>query len=685
MTTDNQNEESSREGADQRFLSIGGSVDNSPIVVGDRNTVNQGPSYYTTNVFSPINVVPTTLVASQPLSKQEYRWRQVLVDNVKHYWIEGVLERSLHNQALIELGLEERSKAVASPLNGVGEFPDEPSRVLPEGIQATDVFDGLGAGRTLLILGEPGAGKTTTLLKLVQSLLERIGDDLSQPIPVILNLSSWAKKRQPIAEWLVQDLYETFQVSKALGKTWIGDEQLVLCLDGLDEVEVKHQDTCVEALNQFIQEYGRTEIVVCSRVKDYEALSARLRLRSAIYVQSLTPEQVDNYLAHAGEQLAALRIVLNQNAEIKKFACSPLILSVMSFAYQDDSSASFPDVGSAETFQQRLFDTYIKRMFQRRRTMCPYESEAAKHWLVWIAQRMVSASQTVFFIENIQPGWLQTKTQRLWYRLESSLILGLVYGLSYGLIYGLSYGLISELSYLPAMDSSYGLNTGLRTGLLGGLANGVGAGLVATKLGNIAPVETLRWSWRNAKKNLLHGLVVGLVLGLIGGLVVGLIVGLVEEGLMIGLGDVLAFGLFIAVMGGLFGGLTSGLIGGLRGPGMSNKMKPNQGVWKSARNAGIFILIIGLSAGLVGGQSVGLLAVLSFGLMAGMIGGGSACLRHFSLRLMLCRMGYAPWNYARFLDYAAERLFLQKVGGGYIFIHRMLLEHFAQMEVEGKG
>jgi hypothetical protein len=26
--------------------------------------------------------------------------------------------------------------------------------------------------------------------------------------------------------------------------------------------------------------------------------------------------------------------------------------------------------------------------------------------------------------------------------------------------------------------------------------------------------------------------------------------------------------------------------------------------------------------------------------------------------------------------------FLQKVGGGYIFIHRMLMEHFAQMELE---
>jgi len=103
---------------------------------------------------------------------------------------------------------------VASPIGSVEEFATETERPLPDGTQVTDVFDSLGAGRTLLVLGEPGAGKTTTLLKLAKTLITRIGDDFSQPIPVVLNLSSWAKKRQSIAEWLVQDLYEIFQVSR---------------------------------------------------------------------------------------------------------------------------------------------------------------------------------------------------------------------------------------------------------------------------------------------------------------------------------------------------------------------------------------------------------------------------------------------------------------------------------------
>jgi hypothetical protein len=46
--------------------------------------------------------------------------------------------------------------------------------------------------------------------------------------------------------------------------------------------------------------------------------------------------------------------------------------------------------------------------------------------------------------------------------------------------------------------------------------------------------------------------------------------------------------------------------------------------------------------------------------------------------------GYAPWNYTRFLDYATEYLFMKKDGGAYNFIHRMLMEHFAQMKENGR-
>jgi hypothetical protein len=44
--------------------------------------------------------------------------------------------------------------------------------------------------------------------------------------------------------------------------------------------------------------------------------------------------------------------------------------------------------------------------------------------------------------------------------------------------------------------------------------------------------------------------------------------------------------------------------------------------------------------------------------------------------------GHTPFNFIKFLDQCAKLILLKKVGGGYIFIHRMLLEYFADLPVQ---
>jgi predicted NACHT family NTPase len=76
----------------------------------------------------------------------------------------------------------------------------------------------------------------------------------------------------------------------------------------------------------------------------------------------------------------------------------------------------------------------------------------------------------------------------------------------------------------------------------------------------------------------------------------------------------------------------------------------------------------------------GLIFGLMGGLILGLLNGGFSCIQHFNLRRILYQKGRIPWNYARFLDYVSERLLMKKVGGGYVFYHRMLMEHFARLE-----
>jgi hypothetical protein len=64
--------------------------------------------------------------------------------------------------------------------------------------------------------------------------------------------------------------------------------------------------------------------------------------------------------------------------------------------------------------------------------------------------------------------------------------------------------------------------------------------------------------------------------------------------------------------------------------------------------------------------------------VAGRYVDGLAFVQHWVLRLLCTLSEVAPWRYACFLDYATERILLRRVGGGYIFIHRMPLEYFAR-------
>jgi hypothetical protein len=152
------------------------------------------------------------------------------------------------------------------------------------------------------------------------------------------------------------------------------------------------------------------------------------------------------------------------------------------------------------------------------------------------------------------------------------------------------------------------------------------------------------------------------------------------------------FGLFVGLLVGLVNVLVGALVRGLGAKGVELRTIPNQGIRLSARNAlatiGVvelffglfFVLVIGLAGALGGRLAVVLILGLLFGAPAGLRYGGSAAICHSLLRDALWRSGDAPRNYAEFLRYTSARHLTRQVGGGFVFRHRMLMEHFAQSE-----
>jgi DNA polymerase III delta prime subunit len=404
-----------------------------PRVQADNNSIAIGEINISGIVTGDIRIGHTIVQAADVRLRHDL---SILLKNVETTWIQGVLEKSVHQAALLELGMELREEAVDNPWKMVMERPDQSREILPQERKIKDIFD--EANRLVLILGEPGSGKTTTLLQLARDLIGEIDSAFTQPIPVILNLSTWTNKQQPLDEWLIGELNSKYRLPKKDGKKWLRDHRILPLLDGLDEVKAENRAACVEKINQLVSDYGLQGLVACSRIKDYTDLNVRLAFYRAIYIQPLTSEQVDEYLNLAGDKLASLRAALQNDKALRSMAQSPLILNVMSLAYQNTSAEdlSASSLNTDKARHKHLFDTYIARMFNRKVSTRPYEDEKTKQHLSWLARNMQRHNQDVFLIESLQPSWMRIPLWQWVYTLMSRLIGGLILGPLVGLFFG---------------------------------------------------------------------------------------------------------------------------------------------------------------------------------------------------------------------------------------------------------
>jgi hypothetical protein len=589
-----------------------------------------------------------------PLSGLQSQNRARLLKRVRKIWIEGLLDQSLHRTVWIDLHLQEQPDALENPWRFQVQELDQAPHALPLGTSVVEVYD--EADGELLILGEPGSGKTTLLLQLARTLLDRAEADEQQRMPVVFHLSSWAQKKEAFALWLVKELKTKYQVPLRVAQHWLDADQVLPLLDGLDEVPTEAQVACVQAITAYYHHPSPTgtSLVVCCRSEEYRALSLHLPLQHAVSILPLTRAQIDTYFSTAQGQLEGLRQALHDDAEFYELACRPLMLSIFTLAYQGVPSVNLPIASTQERTLQAVFDSYVKHMLARRGQLRWWKQKQFLHWLICLAKQLHRRQQTVYSVEDLQPDWLPGNHQRL-YRWSLSLLFGLVGGLLFGLAGGLLFGPI------------FGLSVGLQK--------------------KIQPAEMVTWSWKPERSELVAMLVATLLSMLAGWLLFIVLLGW-EPYVLLGS---LAFALF------------SGLLSGKQLVERA-ALSPNEGIWRSGKNAlvamlftmlfcvllvGLIILLftnqhVLLSVGLVRGLLFvlvrGLLIWLFIGLPIGLFTGLNAFIQHFALRFWLWRLNDFPWKVVPLLDEAADRLLLYKVGGNYVFVHRLLLEYFATLD-----
>ncbi|MCB8946312.1 MAG: hypothetical protein H6658_21415, partial [Ardenticatenaceae bacterium] len=667
--------------------------------------------------------VQPTAVTPRSEQTPEQRSQWVLIQKVRRFWVKSVLAPLRAEQAYIHLKLHPIHQAVDHPWADV--LTTQPTTAPANIYQAFR-----NAQRALLILGAPGAGKTVSLVELADYLLAMATEDAVQPIPVILNLSSWAGQQVEIASWAVEEMVAKYQIPRRMGRNWLKQDRLLLLFDGLDEMQPAYRAACVAALNRFRQEHGLADMVVCCRHEAYTeaANDEQLQLNGAVLIRPLTTAQIQE---HTPPHLAAS---LFADADLLEMAQTPLTLNMMRSAYNRDGQTSEPMPAT----MSHLFETYVQRMCQRQaaKTADPLPTTAVSEHLSWLATQMESHNQSIFLIEQLQPSWLGNG-RWLYLLLTRSLttaLLGTPIGWGFIALLQVNPPGI-ELHFLHEAAALLGVTAVPLDGILSIFLLVLVTGLVA------ATVDAAFFSWRqhrhdeahiNHKLGLFHALSVSgavclsatALFSLTDNWLLALSLGGMEAiCFLLAFGYVnygqswqtevrsrdawqwswlhaLQFGLLGMVLSLVWSGiawlqdpdsprwlanlvnaaLPFFLMGGVRGKRLEERNRPNEGIRIASRNGVQAALLLSLPTILLVSLTIdpisGLLTGMVYGTLAGSMHGFNDAIKHFLIRLLLWAEGKVPLRYDQLLNYAADALLLQKVGGGYTFHHRLLQDYF---------
>ncbi|GAA3885103.1 NACHT domain-containing protein [Streptomyces sedi] len=481
---------------------------------------------------------------------------------VKRQWEKEVALRRLNDPyplpvrwraASAEL-LEPWTSIVRLATTGVGRasamspsaWAAEPQALSGTDGELVDVLARVPTGR-LVVLGEPGSGKSVLLVRLVLDLLARRHQ--GAPVPLLVPLASWAPDAEDLDGWLEQRLGTDYPALGERGRTGAtrGRELLdagliMLVLDGLDEIPGDVRGRAIARINDTMGGHPDLGLVLASRsdpflttVRAGEGIEVRVTGAAGIELLPLDLDTVVSYLRDSAagptgvarwrEVFAALS---GESARhpLARLLTTPLMASLARTAYNSPpeegagpadgpvellDSARFP---TPEAMRAHLLDAFLPASYGRHPAPTPrreWNRRQASHFLAFLAADL----------EGRQRG----STDLRWWELAGAtprLLAGVVVGLAavpaawvmpfgpwlgLGMVVGVVVAMLARRWSPPAATFNRGLGGGLVGSLLGALV-GLGARHV---MGIDSPAGYL-----------VSGLALGLIPGFLGGFRAGL-------------------------------------------------------------------------------------------------------------------------------------------------------------------
>jgi hypothetical protein len=529
-------------------------------------------------------------------------------------------------------------------------------------LSVLEYYQSLSPGR-MVVLGEPGAGKTVLALELIIRLLEQRKPEEGAPVPVLVSAAAY-DTTAPWDEWLATHLARQFSIGTQVAARLVRDGQILPVLDGLDEMgppgDAERARTLVMALNSYMRGRERAAVVVTCRFEEYQALGKNIDRATHIEMIPLTGYEAAAYLSDQliGEQeghlwepvLADLRA--NPHGLLASQLATPWRLTLALTVFRDlgDPVELLPGPAltpTADQYAQRvdrlLLSRYVSAKVRLHTREGGYTRDQVQRWLIALAAGLDWQARHGGSGTDIQlDRWWRTIGRRVPQLAHVVMVAAL----------GVPWLVIATVGHQPSLAIT-------------------GAAFLAFAILAGFPSRPARLKVGHLTS---RRFVMRLPLWLIGGLVFGLL-------------DAIPWGRPVGLAGPLVAGFTMTLVAALL-IGMLDSSPQTVGPRDVIRADGrtglafglVFGLVVGLVFGLAGGSGLlyGLAVGVTFGLAATLSSGAFVWTRYHIGVVIGAVRGSGPISFGAFLDWAQQAGLLRSSGIAYQFRHKQLQDWLAQ-------
>ena len=384
---------------------------------------------------------------------------------------------------LVKLAEEGAGRSALPPPATLAAGPDD---LAGKGGELAEVLEQVPTGR-LVVLGEPGAGKTMLMVRLVLDLLARRAP--GDPVPFLASIASWNPANQDLRDWLSTQLLVDYP---ALGSPLLSGMNestqaaellaagLILpILDGLDEIPEEVRGPAISRINDALRPAER--VVVTCRTRQYrdavrpqEGTEVTIRAAAAIQLLPLDADAVRTYLRYdaAGptvkDRWKPVFEVLGTRTPTGQALHTPLMVGLARAIYnprpgelaetlRDPAELCSPALVDGKEVESLLFDAFIPAAY-RHDPASRWKAQISERWLVFLACHLEKT------IGSPDLAWWQLP--KAVPRTAFGLLAGLVLGFAVALVFWPGGGLVSW--YVTPVAA------GLAAGLPGWLASRFG-------------------------------------------------------------------------------------------------------------------------------------------------------------------------------------------------------------------